>query len=59
MGRPRFGVCLLALALALPLAGSHAAESPAVVERCANVASPPVRLATQLAIKWFDAHLRH
>lgn len=48
MERRRFVACLLALATALPLARSHAAESVAVVERRANVSSEGVRLAVRI-----------
>jgi uncharacterized protein len=48
MERRRFVACLLALAAALPLSVSHAAESAAVVERRANVASEGVRLAVRV-----------
>jgi len=52
--RHRFVACLLAVATALPIAGSQKlAESADVVERRANVASE----GTRLAIESFEARL--
>ncbi len=48
MNRRGFAACLLALATTLPLAGLHAAESAAVVERRANLTSEGVRLAVRI-----------
>lgn len=48
MNRRGFAACLVALATALPLAGLHAAESAAVVERRADVMSEGVRLTVRI-----------